>query len=61
MTFAQTRVLKRAYSKLKLEHVVIGQGQFHQERAKSSTPLEVLTSLKAQSFLDTLIINKISY
>ncbi|CAH2043122.1 unnamed protein product, partial [Thlaspi arvense] len=34
------RVLKRAYSKLKLEHVVIGRGQFHQERAKSSTPLE---------------------
>ncbi|KAF3591234.1 hypothetical protein DY000_02024162 [Brassica cretica] len=34
------RVLKRAYSKLKLEHVVIGKGQFHQERAKSSTPLE---------------------
>ncbi|CAH8336529.1 unnamed protein product [Eruca vesicaria subsp. sativa] len=34
------RVLKRAYSKLKLEHVVIGKGQFHQERAKSSTTLE---------------------
>ncbi|KAG5382288.1 hypothetical protein IGI04_033758 [Brassica rapa subsp. trilocularis] len=34
------RVLKRAYSKLKLEHVVIGKGQFHQERAKSSIPLE---------------------
>ncbi|ESQ31156.1 hypothetical protein EUTSA_v10003684mg [Eutrema salsugineum] len=34
------RILKRAYSKLKLEHVVIGKGQFHQERAKSSTPLE---------------------
>ncbi|EOA12947.1 hypothetical protein CARUB_v10025927mg [Capsella rubella] len=36
----ETRVLKRAYSKLKLEHVVIGKGQFHQERAKSSAPLE---------------------
>uniref|UniRef100_A0A1J3JV51 ATP-dependent DNA helicase DDM1 n=1 Tax=Noccaea caerulescens TaxID=107243 RepID=A0A1J3JV51_NOCCA len=34
------RVLKRAYSKLKLEHVVIGKGQFHQERSKSSAPLE---------------------
>ncbi|XP_031255151.1 ATP-dependent DNA helicase DDM1 [Pistacia vera] len=26
------RILKRAFSKLKLEHVVIGKGQFHQER-----------------------------
>ncbi|CAN8251362.1 unnamed protein product [Cochlearia groenlandica] len=34
------RILKRAYSKLKLEHVVIGKGQFHQERVKSSAPLE---------------------
>ncbi|KAM0975466.1 hypothetical protein ACFX2C_018492 [Malus domestica] len=31
------RILKRAFSKLKLEHVVIGKGQFHQEKAKSST------------------------
>ncbi|KAG6666529.1 hypothetical protein CIPAW_01G036800 [Carya illinoinensis] len=31
------RVLKRAFSKLKLEHVVIGKGQFHQERKSSST------------------------
>ncbi|XP_027361856.1 ATP-dependent DNA helicase DDM1 [Abrus precatorius] len=29
------RMLKRAYSKLKLEHVVIEKGQFHQERTKS--------------------------
>ncbi|KAF5752968.1 DECREASED DNA METHYLATION 1 family protein [Tripterygium wilfordii] len=31
------RILKRAFSKLKLEHVVIGKGQFHQERTKSGT------------------------
>ncbi|WCJ38863.1 chromatin remodeling 1 [Euphorbia peplus] len=30
------RILKRAFSKLKLEHVVIGKGQFHQERSKAS-------------------------
>ncbi|XP_011041788.1 PREDICTED: ATP-dependent DNA helicase DDM1-like isoform X1 [Populus euphratica] len=30
------RILKRAFSKLKLEHVVIGKGQFHQERTKST-------------------------
>ncbi|KAL6993595.1 ATP-dependent DNA helicase ddm1 [Sarracenia purpurea var. burkii] len=30
------RILKRAFSKLKLEHVVIGKGQFQQERTKSS-------------------------
>nr|AFK45551.1 unknown [Lotus japonicus] len=28
------RMLKRAFSKLKLEHVVIEKGQFHQERSK---------------------------
>ncbi|KAI4327585.1 hypothetical protein L6164_020025 [Bauhinia variegata] len=28
------RMLKRAFSKLKLEHLVIGKGQFHQERTK---------------------------
>ncbi|CAI9108511.1 OLC1v1008111C1 [Oldenlandia corymbosa var. corymbosa] len=31
------RMLKRAFSKLKLEHVVIGKGQFQQERTKPST------------------------
>ncbi|RXI07337.1 hypothetical protein DVH24_026473 [Malus domestica] len=31
------RILRRAFSKLKLEHVVIGKGQFHQDKAKSST------------------------
>ncbi|KFK28358.1 swi2 snf2-like protein [Arabis alpina] len=36
----ECRILKRAFSKLKLEHVVIGKGQFHQERGKSSEPLE---------------------
>ncbi|KAK2975847.1 hypothetical protein RJ640_022864 [Escallonia rubra] len=30
------RILKRAFSKLKLEHVVIGQGQFKQERSKTN-------------------------
>lgn len=30
------RMLKRAFSKLKLEHVVIEKGQFHQERTKPS-------------------------
>ncbi|XWS45401.1 hypothetical protein CRYUN_Cryun15aG0133400 [Craigia yunnanensis] len=32
----ECRILKRAYSKLKLEHVVIGKGQFHQERKPSN-------------------------
>ncbi|PNS91785.2 hypothetical protein POPTR_019G129900v4 [Populus trichocarpa] len=39
LTTAQSvegRILKRAFSKLKLEHVVIGKGQFHQERTKST-------------------------
>ncbi|KAK7367413.1 hypothetical protein VNO80_09425 [Phaseolus coccineus] len=31
----EDRMLKRAFSKLKLEHVVIGKGQFHQERTKT--------------------------
>ncbi|KAK7307542.1 hypothetical protein VNO77_40710 [Canavalia gladiata] len=30
----EVRMLKRAFSKLKLEHVVIEKGQFHQERTK---------------------------
>ena len=29
-------MLKRAFSKLKLEHLVIGKGQFQQERTKPS-------------------------
>ncbi|XP_010558220.1 PREDICTED: ATP-dependent DNA helicase DDM1 isoform X2 [Tarenaya hassleriana] len=33
------RILKRAFSKLKLEHVVIAKGQFHQERAAKSSAL----------------------
>uniref|UniRef100_UPI00383BF73A ATP-dependent DNA helicase DDM1,Lymphoid-specific helicase chimera n=1 Tax=Arabidopsis thaliana TaxID=3702 RepID=UPI00383BF73A len=55
----ETRVLKRAYSKLKLEHVVIGQGQFHQERAKSSTPLEeedILALLKEDETAEDKLI-----
>ncbi|KAL8211139.1 hypothetical protein R6Q57_005576 [Mikania cordata] len=31
------RMLKRAFSKLRLEHVVIGKGQFQQERTKANT------------------------
>ncbi|TVU40914.1 hypothetical protein EJB05_14399 [Eragrostis curvula] len=36
LTFSslQGRIIKRAFGKLKLEHVVIGKGQFEQERAK---------------------------
>lgn len=36
-------MLKRAFSKLKLEHLVIGKGQFHLERSKpnSAEVLEV--------------------
>ncbi|CAN0919419.1 ATP-dependent DNA helicase DDM1 [Linum grandiflorum] len=30
------RMLKRAFSKLRLEHVVIGKGQFHQEQTKAN-------------------------
>nr|AAP92713.1 Swi2/Snf2-related protein DDM1 [Arabidopsis arenosa] len=55
----ETRVLKRAYSKLKLEHVVIGKGQFHQERAKSSTPLEeedILALLKEDETAEDKLI-----
>lgn len=33
----QGRILKRAFSKLKLEHVVIEKGQFHQERTKPNS------------------------
>ncbi|KAE8685986.1 ATP-dependent DNA helicase DDM1 [Hibiscus syriacus] len=36
----ECRILKRAYSKLKLEHVVIGKGQFHQERKPSNDVIE---------------------
>ncbi|PPE02180.1 hypothetical protein GOBAR_DD00778 [Gossypium barbadense] len=36
----ECRILKRAYSKLKLEHVVIGKGQFHQERKQSNDLVE---------------------
>lgn len=36
-------MLKRAFSKLKLEHVVIGKGQFKQERSTTDT-MEVCVS-----------------
>ncbi|CAM8996032.1 unnamed protein product [Rhodiola kirilowii] len=44
------RILKRAFSKLRLEHVVIGKGQFQQERPKSST----LDSLEEEDLLALL-------
>ncbi|MFS7933601.1 putative DNA helicase [Helianthus anomalus] len=34
------RMLKRAFSKLRLEHVVIGKGQFPQERIKNNEVLD---------------------
>ncbi|KAK4368037.1 hypothetical protein RND71_011829 [Anisodus tanguticus] len=37
------RILKRAFSKLKLEHVVIGKGQFKQERSKPSMDVKDVT------------------
>ncbi|MCD7465632.1 Chromatin remodeling factor DDM1b [Datura stramonium] len=37
------RILKRAFSKLKLEHVVIGKGQFMQERSKPSMDAKDVT------------------
>ncbi|XP_059293224.1 ATP-dependent DNA helicase DDM1-like [Lycium ferocissimum] len=37
------RILKRAFSKLKLEHVVIGKGQFKQERGKPSVDVKDVT------------------
>ncbi|XP_077217560.1 ATP-dependent DNA helicase DDM1-like isoform X2 [Tasmannia lanceolata] len=42
------RMLKRAFSKLKLEHLVIGKGQFQQERTKSNAAeeLELLALLR---------------
>lgn len=36
MFLMQGRMLKRAFNKLKLEHVVIGNGDFEQERAKTT-------------------------
>ncbi|KAJ0609098.1 putative DNA helicase [Helianthus annuus] len=35
------RMLKRAFSKLRLEHVVIGKRQFQQERIKNNEVLDV--------------------
>ena len=39
--YLQGRMLKRAFSKLKLEHVVIEKGQFHQERTKPASMDEI--------------------
>ncbi|PKI71064.1 hypothetical protein CRG98_008529 [Punica granatum] len=58
------RILKRAFSKLKLEHVVIAKGQFHQERNKPNNLMEeedVLALLKdEESAEDKLIQTDIS-
>uniref|UniRef100_A0A2C9WKY3 ATP-dependent DNA helicase DDM1 n=1 Tax=Manihot esculenta TaxID=3983 RepID=A0A2C9WKY3_MANES len=43
----EVRILKRAFSKLKLEHVVIGKGQFHQERTKPN----VINDLEEEDLL----------
>jgi ATP-dependent DNA helicase len=40
----QGRIIKRAFGKLKLEHVVIGKGQFQQDAAKPNA-LDVSVSL----------------
>ncbi|KAL3527095.1 hypothetical protein ACH5RR_011751 [Cinchona calisaya] len=44
------RMLKRAFSKLKLEHVVIGKGQFKQERTKANS-LEAVEEEDLLAFL----------
>lgn len=44
------RILKRAFSKLKLEHVVIGKGQFKQERSKA----DGLETIKEEELLALL-------
>jgi hypothetical protein len=41
---SQGRIIKRAFGKLKLEHVVIGKGQFPQDAAKPNT-LDVKVSV----------------
>lgn len=46
--FLQGRIMKKAFGKLKLEHVVIGKGQFHQERAKPNI-LDVCIFLKSSN------------
>ncbi|CAJ1930102.1 unnamed protein product [Sphenostylis stenocarpa] len=38
----EDHMLKRAFSKLKLEHLVIGKGQFHQERTKTVSTDELV-------------------
>lgn len=43
-------MLKRAFSKLKLEHVVIEKGQFHQERTKPASTDEVEVCILAVAF-----------
>jgi hypothetical protein len=41
-SFLQGRIIKRAFGKLKLEHVVIGKGQFEQDRSKPNA-LDVIS------------------
>ncbi|KAI7746908.1 hypothetical protein M8C21_018130, partial [Ambrosia artemisiifolia] len=47
------RMLKRAFSKLRLEHVVIGKGQFQQERTKTNN--EVLETDISDEDLDKVL------
>ncbi|KAL3832846.1 hypothetical protein ACJIZ3_007582 [Penstemon smallii] len=59
------RILKRAFSKLKLEHVVIGKGQFKQERPKAEadamTEEELLALLRdEEDEEDKLLLTDIS-
>lgn len=42
-------MLKCAFSKLKLEHVVIGKGQFKQERSKDGTDVLTVSAVSVTS------------
>jgi hypothetical protein len=55
MVLLQGRMLKRAFSKLKLEHVVIEKGQFHQERTKPSLMDEMEVCIVIDFFFPSLL------
>ena len=44
-SLSQGRIIKRAFGKLKLEHVVIGKGQFQQDAAAKPNTLDVRFSV----------------
>ena len=50
---SQGRIIKRAFGKLKLEHVVIGKGQFQHDAAKPNT-LDVKFSVLSTVFKSTV-------